>query len=261
MITYHSRIFLSLITAIFLISGLAQMAPADAALTGGWAVKARQLFEQDEYERVIRIAKPHRKSTTGKLFLAFSYLQHGIYTNSKVNKKRSKDYIDILKEGVSLRFFDDVAFFTNQRDKPSVVKAARKLLTQAFKNIDNVSDVPQVLKFLRSPDPKIQQLASKTCTRVLKPLRTVVTKGGTLRKKDIQIMRSPRVIRALLSTIDTAKTTNCLKLIEEPVLKYTSRYSDNPLVVKLEQKINGLVQKRQKKYPDSNWYSAIGKQR
>lgn len=232
---------------------------AYAAKTGGWAVQARQLFEQDEYDQVINIAKTHKKEMVGTMFLAFAHMQNGLYNNSASDKTQSKNYVALLKEKISVDHLDDLSFFTDLRDKPEVVKSSKMLLTQGFKNIQMIEELPKVLMFLESPNPDVQKLAGATCTRLVNPLRTVVNKGGTLRKKDIEILSSEKNIRKLLGSIDTANTDKCLKLIEQPVLKYTQSYSDSLKIARLEQDINKAVAGRVKKFPNSNWYSAIGK--
>ncbi len=251
----------ALLAVLFMGLSFGLVANSYAAKTGGWAVKARQLFEQDEYDQVIKIAKTRKNEMVGTMFLAFSHMQNGLYNNSSADKTQSKNYITLLKEQISVDHLDDLSFFTDQRDKPNVVKSAKMLLAQGFKNINRIEELPKVLKFLDSPNPEVQKLASSTCTRLVKPLRNVVNKGGTMRKKDIQLLGNERNIRKLLGTIDTANTSSCLKLIEQPVLKYTQSYSDSLKIAKLEKDVNNAVAKRVKKYPNSNWYSAIGKKR
>lgn len=257
----HFHLKKALLAVLFITFSTGFVNTAYAAKTGGWAVKARQLFEQDEYDQVIKIAKTHKKEMVGTMFLAFSHMQNGLYNSSAADKTQSKNYVTLLKERISVDHLDDLSFFTDQRDKPDVVKTSKMLLTQGFKNIKRIEELPKVLMFLASPNPDVQKLAGSTCTRLVKPLRTVVNKGGTMRKKDIQILGNERSIRKLLGSIDTANSSNCLKLIEQPVLKYTQSYSDSLKIAKLEQNINNAVAKRVKKFPNSNWYSAIGKKR
>ena len=250
-----------IVLLLFLGISMGSVSNTYAAKTGGWAIKARQLFEQDEYDQVIKIAKAHKKEMAGTMFLAFSHMQNGFYNNSAEDKAQSKTYINLLKERISVDHLDDMSFFTDQPDKPDVVKSAKMLLGQAFKNIVIIDELPKVLKFMKSPNPDVQKLAANTCTRLVKPLRQVVNKGGTMRKKDIRILSNEKNLRLLLGSVDTANSSNCLKLIEEPVLKYTSSYANSLKTVKLEKDITTAVNKRLKKYPNSNWYSAFGKKR
>jgi len=257
----HDQLKRILIVLLFISFSLGFGANSYAAKTGGWAVKARQLFEQDEYDQVIKIAKTHKKEMAGTMFLAFSYMQNGLYNNSPSDKTQSKNYISILKEKVSVDHLDDLSFFTDQRDKPDVVKSSKMLLSQGFKNIKVIDQLPKVLRFLESPNDDVKKLASTTCTRLVSPLRTVVNKGGTMRKKDVRILNNEKNIRRLLGSLDSANSSKCLKLIEQPVLKYSSSYSASLKSAKLEKDINNAIAKREKKYPNSNWYSAIGKKR
>jgi hypothetical protein len=73
-------------------------------------------------------------------------------------------------------------------------------------------------------------------------------------------MQDPKLIKALLKNVSESNAADSLLLIEEPVLKYTSGNLE-PVVVKLEKKINKAIDRRKKKHPKSNWDSAIGKKR
>jgi len=257
----HDQLKRTVIVLLFMTFSLGISTNSYAAKTGDWAVKARQLFEQDEYDQVIKIAKAHKKEMAGNMFLAFSYMQNGLYNSSAADKTQSKNYINLLKEKVSVDHLDDLSFFTDQRDKPDVAKSAKMLLNQGFKNIKIIDELPKVLKFLESPNDDVKKLAATTCTRLVNPLRAVVNKGGTMRKKDVRILSNEKNIRRLLGSLDSANSSKCLKLIEQPVLKYSSSYSESLKTVKLEKDINNAIVKREKKYPKSNWYSAIGKKR
>lgn len=233
---------------------------AGAAHAQAWVSKAKRLFENDEYEQVIEIAEPHRKQTIGAMFLAFSHLQEYIFNGTKYDQEMFKSFKLQLEKKLTANDIDDLIYFVNQNDKPEVVKEARRLSGVAFKNIKQIEDVPKLVKFLDSTDEGSRKLALKTIKNIIQPKRKYVDKGGTLRAKDIKVMGSGKLIVPLLKRIEQKDAFRTLVMIEEPVLPYLSKY-DGPEYTKLDVDINKAIAKRRQKYPDSNWYSAVGKQR
>jgi len=227
------------------------------AAQAGWIQKAKKLFEDDEYDACIEVAENHDDENIGTMFLAFSYLQEGLLNNSKAEKERFKTYKKQLVNRVSADDVADLLYFVNLNDKPEVVAEARKLSKQAFKNITQIEEVPKLVTFLSASDEDSRKLALSSIKRILEPKRKYVSKGGTLRKKDIRVMGSKRLIIPLLERVDAKDAQKSLILIEEPVLEYTGTYSGEA-VTKLEEKINKSITKRKEKYPESNWYSAVG---
>jgi hypothetical protein len=238
---------------VLLFSFVATTAFAQAA----WVKKAKKLFEEDEYAACIEVAENHDDENIGTMFLAFSYLQEGLLNNSKAEKERFKTYKKQLVNRVSADDVADLLYFVNLNDKPEVVSEARKLSKQAFKNITQIEEVPKLVTFLSASDEDSRKLALSSIKRILEPKRKYVSKGGTLRKKDIRVMGSKRLIIPLLERVDAKDAQKSLILIEEPVLEYTGTYSGEA-VTKLEEKINKAITKRKEKYPESNWYSAVG---
>ena len=229
-----------------------------------WSQQAKSLFEKDEYQKVIEIAGEHKKdkkSKLGLMLLAFSHLQLYEFNGTKSDKKAYKNYMDLLEDYVNAKHLNDIKYFISQTDKPDVVKAARKLLKRAFKNISDIEQAPLIVAFLKEEDEKTRKLAASALKNMLWVKRKYVLKGGTLRDKDIKIMQDERLIRALLENANKISDAfKALVEIEQPVLKYIGDY-EGKKILKLEQKINKAIAKREKKYPDSNWYSATGKVR
>ena len=234
-----------------------------AAFAQSWLDKAKTHFERDEYDNVIELAREHKKdkrSRFGLMLLTFSHLQKYAYNDTKTDKRKYKDYLDMLEDSVTARDLDDIHYFINQSDKPEVVKTARKLLKRAFKNINSLEEIPRLLPFLDSEDKKTRKLALDTLHRLIKTKRKYVNKGGTLRDQDIRALQDEKLIRKLLDVASDSKARSILVLIEQPVLNYIGDY-DDAAIVKLETKINKAIAKREKKHPDSTWYSATGKKK
>jgi len=234
----------------------ASVARAEAA----WVRQARQHFDYDEYQKVIELAGPHRKENIGAMFLAFSHLQEYIFNGTKYDKEMFKQFRMMLEARTTAADIDDLLWFVNRNDKPEVVKEARRLAKATFKNIKQVEDVPQLVKFLGSSDEGARKLALSSIKRIVKPKRDYVNKGGTLRAKDIQVMGSSRLIVPLLDRIEQKDAYRTLVMIEEPVLQYLGKY-EGPKYTQLDVDINERIARRKQKYPDSNWYSAVGRDR
>lgn len=231
------------------------------AFAEAWGSKAKTLFEKDEYQRVIDIAEDHKRdkdSRIGLMLLAFSHLQLYEFNNTKSDKKAFNNYMDLLEDYVNANHLNDIRFFIEQVDKPEVVSQGRKLLKRGFKNINNIDDMPLIVPFAKTEDEDTRKLAFSAIKGLVSSKRKYVIKGGTLREKDIRVMRGESLIRTLLDNIEISSAYNTLIDIEEPVLKYLEDY-DGKKIFKLEEKIKKTIRKRQKKYPKSNWYSAIGK--
>jgi len=246
----------ALAAGALVIAGVAGAAGADAA----WVSKAKKLFENDEYQQVIEIAEPHRKENIGAMFLAFSHLQENIFNGTKYDKEMFKQFKLQLEAKTTADDIDDLLYFVNRNDKPEVVKEARRLSGVAFKNIKQIEDVPKLVKFLGSTDEEARKLALSSIYRIIEPKRKYVEKGGTLRGKDIQVMGSSKLIVPLLDRVEVKEAYRTLVMIEEPVLQHLGKY-DGPQYSKLDVDINKAIGKRKQKFPESNWYSAVGKKR
>lgn len=231
-----------------------------SANAASWEPKAKKLFEDDEYEKCIEITEAYKKDNQATMFLAFSHLQENVFNGAKYDKEKFKAYTTRLEAKLGIDDMSDLLYFVKLDDKPYVVKEARSLAKVVFKNINDIDDVPKLVSFLNVKDEDTRKLALASIQRILKPKRDYVKKGGTLRSKDIKIMGSESLIVALLEQVELSKAKASLQLIEEPVLKHTGNFS-SVVVSKLETSINSKIAARQKKYPKSNWYSAVGKER
>lgn len=250
----YSRIVAGLCVAALL--ALAGAAQAEQS----WVRQAKVRFDNDEYERVIELAEPHRKENIGAMFLAFSHLQEFIFNDTKYDKEMFKAFKLQLEKRLTSKDIDDLLYFVDRDDKPEVVKEARRLAKVTFKNIKQVEEVPKLVKFLDSNDEGARKLALSSIKRIIQSKRKYVDKGGTLREKDVKVMGSSKLIVPLLDRIETKDANATLVLIEEPVLKYLPKY-EGPAYAKLDVEINKKISKRKQKYPESNWYSAVGKKR
>jgi len=226
-----------------------------------WVEDTKKLFENDKYEKVIEIAMEHKKDKKRKIgimFLTFSHLQMYELNDSKSDKRKYKNYLEVLDDNVSISDLDDINYFIEQFDKPEVVKVAQKVLKLAFKNIEDVNDVPSLIKFIKSENKKTRKIAMGTVKKFMKAKRKYVNKGGTLRDEGVVVMQDEKLIRALLEHAKDSGAKDILISIERPVLAYIGDY-EGKAVNKIEQKILKAIMKREKKYPESSWYSATGK--
>lgn len=250
-----ARALLLMLAGSVLISGLA-FAQTDKA----WIQKARTQFENDEYQAVIELVEPYRKDTVGAMFLTFSYLQESIFNGTRYDKEMYKQFKLQVEAKITADQIPDLLYFVNLTDKPEVVKEARRLSGAAFKNISQIEDVPKLVTFLSSGDEGARKLALSSIKRIIEPKREYVEKGGTLRAKDIQVMGSPKLIVPLLDRLSEKDAFRTLVMIEQPVLTFLPRY-EGPTYTELDVDINKAIAERREKYPQSNWYSAVGKSR
>jgi len=237
----------------------AGLSPA-ASAEERWVGVAKKLFEDDEYEKCIEMAEPHRKTNIGAMLLAFSHLQENIFNQRNYDREKFKSYRMQLEAKTSIDDVRNFLYFVNQNDKPSVVKEARSLARGTFKGVTQIEVIPKLVHFLGAKDEESQSLALAAIKRIIVPKRKYVSKGGTLRPKDIRIMRSKKLIIPLLERIGMRDAQKALLEIEQPVLQF-SRNFEGVAITKLEAKINKAVAKREKRFPESNWYSAVGKTR
>jgi len=224
-----------------------------------WEKSAESYFEDDYYEECIKVVREHKDNNFARMFLAFSHLQEYGFNNTKSDKEKFKNTMMILKDKTGSEDIYSLLYFVNQKDKPTVVKEARKLLKSALKNCTRNEDVQRLIPLLNSSDEETKSMTITTIKKIIVLKRKVVNKGGTLRKKDITMMSDPALIRALFANIvKSSPTSRTLVLIEKPVLEYISEY-DGKKVMQLETKIIKAIGKRKKKFSESNWYSATGK--
>lgn len=250
--TFIIKLFVNLVM-VFLIA-----TPVSATT---WVDKAKTQFEKDLYEQVIDIAQDHKRDKNtkiGLMLLAFSHLQLHEFNGTKTDKKRFKNYMDLLEDRVRAKNLNEIYYFVRQADKPEVVKQARTLLKHAFKGVFEIEDIKKLLPFVTIEDLKTRKMALSAIDNIIEKKRKYVNKGGTLRQKDFVVMQDKRLIRSLLDNISQSAAFSALLDIERPVLAYTEDY-DGKKVMKLEVKINRAIAKREKKHPKSNWYSATGK--
>lgn len=226
-----------------------------------WEPAAKRHFENGEYEKCIDLVNDYKSNKFARMFLAFSHLQQYTFNKTKYDKEMAKNAMMILKDKVKSEDIDEILYFVNQKDQPPVAKEAHKLLKAAFKNCRSNDDVKRLIPLLNTGDQKTREAALKTMKEIIGPKRTVVAKGGSLRRQDMAMMTDPALIKSLFENVHLSGTAGTiLVMIEQPALKYSSAY-EGKKVMDIEAKIAKAIAKREKKYPKSNWYSASGKKR
>jgi hypothetical protein len=228
-----------------------------------WEGRARQAFTLDEYDKCIAIVESEKgaaDSLNRTLFLAFSNLQLYQYTKEKDYRSKYQSYLKTAESKAQISDLGKVLYFVNLKDKPEVVKSARGFTKKILDGMYKIEEVPLLLSFAESQDPQVRSLTFDAMRRIFKTKRDVVNNGGNLRSQDIKIMSDPDLIRILAKSIADSKAVGVLVLIEDPALKQVEKMSDLH-AVKAQEKISRAIAQRQKKYPDSNWYSATGQVR
>ncbi len=226
-----------------------------------WRSDAYQYFQKDEYDKAISIAERNRGDRFAKMILCFSYLQKYVFTKSALDKQKFAIEYKNLAITTSVKDIDNIGKFTREVAKPEVVKRANRLLKTAFDNLSTNEDIYPIIKYLNWESENSRKLAAGTIGRILKYRRAVVNKGGTLRKKDIALFTHPPLIQGLVKQVDELPNARkALVYIEQPAIPYVEK-AGTAGSVKTLSNINKAIARRQKKYPNSNWYSATGQKR
>jgi len=222
---------------------------------------AKDAFDYGEYEKTIELVtqeKNYKSDISNVMLIAFSNLQLYEFTKFKHYKNEYKLNYDLIVAKAGVDDLEKILFFVNSQDKPVVVKSSRKLTKTIFKNLYKVDDIPKLLPFTVSSDEEVKKYAFDAIHTILKPKRDIVNKGGTMRPKDIRYFSDKKLISALVENLGEPKAKKILEVIEEPALEHLMA-EGGTAGSKISASINKKIQKRKKKYPSSNWYSATGK--
>jgi hypothetical protein len=239
------------------------LAAASSCFASNWESRAKQAFNIDEYQKCIEIVNSVKGDTDGlyrSMFLAFSNLQLYQYTKAKEYQSQYQAHLKGVEARAQISDLNKVLYFVNLNDKPEVVKASRNLTKKILNGMHKIEEVPLLISFAESTDMQVRDLSFDAMRRIFKVKRDVVKKGGNLRAIDMKIMSEPNLIKILLKNASSSKAANVLVLIEEPVLKHADGIADAH-VAKVQANVVKAAASRQKKYPNSNWYSATGQVR
>jgi hypothetical protein len=223
---------------------------------------AKNLFDNGQYEECIQRVKSKpdlQKQRDNVMLLAFSNYQLYKFTNQKTFDKEFDSFYDLLRKKVEVDDLKGLLFFVNSSDKPEVVKSSRELLKAVFKSMHKIDEIVKIIPFADSTDKKTRELAFDTMVSIMKPIRTIVKKGGTMRPIDVVYFQNKGVIQSAMENIDISAARAVLVLIEEPALEIIDS-SNDPKLKDISEDITDAVNGRKKAYPNSLWYSATGKQ-
>lgn len=222
---------------------------------------AKKYFDGGLYEECIKRVESlpdFKKDISNVMLIAFSNLQMYNFTKQKYFNNEYKAYYDMIVAKSGVDHLDNILFFVNSSDKPDVVKDARKLLKEIFKNLYKIEDIVKILPFATSSDKDVREYAFSAIERIMDPIREIVNKGGTMRPVDILYFTNKDVIATAIDNINISKAQQILLLIEEPAIPYLENAKSNESL-KIHEKILREISDRKKKFPNSFWYSATGK--
>lgn len=223
---------------------------------------AMNAFKENEFDQAVELCKGHEEELFAKLCIAFCHTEKYALYKNKLDKEKADAILKVLQKMVSVENVDEIAEFTKAKDKPVSIKEARKLMSIAFKNIRSADNARLLIKYL-SPEyaEDINKMALDSLVKYLSVQRNYVNKGGTLPLKERELLQSPEFIQPLVNLINSdARAIKCLILIEEPAISYLEQAPPGEAVTKALLGIEKAKANRLKKYPQSNWYSAIGKE-
>jgi hypothetical protein len=223
---------------------------------------AKKLFDDGQYDECIQKIESlpnFKKQISNVMLLTFSNFQLYNFTKQKLYNNEYNAYYELLLAKTGVDDLNSILFFVNSSDKPEVVKSARKLLKDIFKNLHKIEDIVKLLPFASSSDKDVREYAFDSIQRIMEPIRAIVKDGGTMRPIDVRYFQNKDVINIAIENINLSIAQKILILIEEPAVEYLNN-SKSTGSLKVYEKINSDIKDRMKKYPNSNWYSATGKQ-
>jgi hypothetical protein len=223
---------------------------------------AKKLFDDGQYDECIQKVESlpnFKKQISNVMLLAYSNFQLYNFTKQKHYNNEYSAYYELLLAKSGVDDLRSILFFVNSSDKPEVVKSARKLLKDIFKNLHKIEDIVNLLPFASSSDKEVREYAFESIQRIMEPIRDIVKEGGTMRPVDVRFFQNKDVINTAIESINISTAQKILILIEEPAIEYLNN-SKSTGSLKVYEKINSEIKDRKKKYPNSSWYSATGKQ-
>lgn len=223
---------------------------------------AKKLFDNGQYDECIQRLKSLRdfkKDLSNVMLAAYSNVQLYNFTKQNDFSNEYDTLQDLLREKVGVDDLNSILFFVNSSDKPAVVKSARELLDDIFVKLHKIEDVVKLLPFASSSDKEVREYAFDTMERIMEPIRGIVKDGGTMRPVDLRYFQNSAIINSAIENINISTAQDILVLIEEPALKFLSD-SKSADATEVSEKIADEIKDRKKRYPNSSWYSATGKQ-
>lgn len=223
---------------------------------------AKKYFDDGQYDECIQKVESlpnFKKNISNVMLLAFSNFQLYNFTKQKHYNNEYSAYNELLLAKSGVDDLNSILFFVNSSDKPEVVKSARNLLKDLFKSLHKIEDIVKLLPFASSNDNEVREYAFSSIERIIEPIRDIVKDGGTMRPVDVRYFQNKDVINTAIENINISTAQNILILIEEPAVEHLNNAKTTGSL-KVHEKILSEISDRKKKYPNSNWYSATGKQ-
>lgn len=234
------------------------------AVLAGKGSDGLQLYVDHQFDQAIEQCKGG-KDITSKLVLALSHTERYNIYKDKVDKEQAGIYLKLLEVDVNMDNVDSITKFLEIAGNPNGNKEAADLLKIAFKNSKATTD--HIMKMAEFLDPakgvEVNKMALSAIEKKLSPVRDYVVKGGTMPEEMQKLFVNKALLQPMIACLGNEKTASaaksCLVEIEEPVLvlleqqEMTKSVSDTIVAVKK------AIEKRQKKHPDSTWFSAYSK--
>ena len=195
--------------------------------------------------------------------LGLSFLEKYNLYKVKSDRDQARMYLKILKVDVTLKHATTIDRFLGVEGNPHGNKEAGKLLNEAFKKARTQDDVMLMTTFLLPyKGTDVNKSALYYIRKRLDPVRDYVSGGGMMPKADQKLFSNRKliepIVKALADKVTDSYAKSCLILIEEPALSYLEAVEMIGPVADSIVGIKKAMAKRQKKHPESTWFSAYG---
>lgn len=240
---------------------LAAMIIAPSARAG--ADRGLAFYRDHQYDEAIQSCKGE-KDVGSRLVLGLASAEKaGLYKN-KADKEQARMYLKVLAVDVRLEHLPVLEKFLNTEGAPYGNKEAARLFEKALQNVHTPEHVLRAADYL-APERgvEVNRIALKPIQKRLKPVRDYVGKGGSMPDTDRAMFMNARLLKALVGALARKETSrqarSCLALIEEPALPYLEQGELTKPASDAIVEIKKAMAKRQKKFPESTWFSAYGR--
>ncbi len=248
---------------VVVVLAVALVAGMPSGVVAGWDDGHKQYVEH-QFDSAIETCK-NGKDVPSRLVTALSYVERYNIYKDKNDSEQAKIYLNILKVDVNLEDIDTLEKFLGVPGNANGNKEADKLLEIVFKNAKTTPE--HMLKMARFLDPvkgdDVNKTALAALAKRLAPVREyVVNDGGTMPEDMQKLFANTALIDPLVVSLGNEKTASgakkCLTLIEEPALKTLEAKELTKPISDTIVSIKNAIAKRQKKFPESTWFSASG---
>ena len=280
---------LSVLILATLLTGWASIVAAEAVTWVehpllAWEKNALKLFDRNDYNKVIDLAREQDSDPSGNapLFIYYGHAQKYYLERDRASAIYYKQQYGVIfnrLSGANLAVLSRLVVMPHMSWNK---KINQKFLDAAFQKAGNEKHIGAILFYLESHEPDVAKGAIKGLRAILQRKRDIVLNGSALSSADRTWMSDPRLLQLLVKKTGESVSpiagfmskmpafarkkvmggaAACLGLIEDPALPMLREAASmgNANAAAAIQLIQDAKGARLAKYPDSTWYSATGR--